>query len=167
MVKLISMMRKTALIIVLALTLVGTGSAVSFADPQNGPRHAAAYNGPSGGESADAEASTAELNRDPNGMPYGHPGRGPGPRALRKMPVKAVAPYGDFCTLCSKYGMGRRAVPHDEAINALVHYFASRGLLVRNIREGVRFMKADIYKGDDLVDRIVFDRVTGRIRSIY
>lgn len=153
-------MRNTAIIVSILIMLCGAWATESVAFSQGG-----AYNGAAA--SSGAEASTAELDSAQDGPPYGHGRRGPGPRALRKMPVKAVAPYGDFCTLCSKYGMGRRAVPQDQAVGALVHYFANRGLHVKNIREGVRFMKADIYKGDELVDRIVFDRVTGRIRSIY
>lgn len=81
--------------------------------------------------------------------------------------TKAVTPYGDFCTQCSNYGMGKRQVKLKEALEALTHYFKTRGLNVKNVKGRGRFLKAEIYRKDLLVDRILFDRKTGRIRSIY
>lgn len=80
---------------------------------------------------------------------------------------KAVTPYGDFCTRCSKYGMGQRPVNLKEALDALTYYFKTKGLSVKNVKGKGRFLKAEIYKEELLVDRVLFDRKTGRIRSIY
>jgi len=80
---------------------------------------------------------------------------------------RAVTPYGDFCTRCSKYGIGSKPVDMQEAIAAIRHYFKTKGLNVKGIKGRGRFLKAEIYKGDLLVDRVLFDRRTGRIRSIY
>ena len=80
---------------------------------------------------------------------------------------RAVTPYGDFCTRCSKYGIGSKPVNMQEAIAAIKHYFKTKGLNVKGVRGRGRFLKAEIYKGDLLVDRVLFDRRTGRIRSIY
>jgi len=80
---------------------------------------------------------------------------------------RAVTPYGDFCTRCSKYGIGSKQVNMQEAIAAMKHYFKTKGLNVKDVKGRGRFLKAEIYKGDLLVDRVLFDRRTGRIRSIY
>lgn len=85
-----------------------------------------------------------------------------------RLPARnGVTPYGDFCTKCSKYGMGKRRVEHREAVLAMKAYFMHKGFSVHGIKGRGRFLKAEIYKGDKLVDRVVFDRRTGRIRSIY
>jgi hypothetical protein len=47
------------------------------------------------------------------------------------------------------------------------HYFKTKGLDVKKVRGRGRFLKAEIYKKDLLVDRVLFDRRTGRVRSIY
>jgi hypothetical protein len=80
---------------------------------------------------------------------------------------RGVTPYGDFCPRCNSYGVGRRAVTKKAAFHALSAYFSARGFEIRNVRGMGRFLKVDIYKNDALVDRILFDRRTGRIRSIY
>ncbi|KKL67868.1 hypothetical protein LCGC14_2130690 [marine sediment metagenome] len=77
-----------------------------------------------------------------------------------------VTPYGDFCPRCSNYGVGQHPVSHKVASEALGEYFHAKGLTVKNVHGRGRFLKADIYKDGRLVDRILFDRRTGRIRSI-
>lgn len=80
---------------------------------------------------------------------------------------RAVTPYGDFCTQCSKYGIGSKPINIKEAVAAMKHYFRTKGLKVKDVRGRGRFLKAEIYKGELLVDRVLFDRRTGRIRSIH
>ncbi len=80
---------------------------------------------------------------------------------------KGVTPYGDFCPRCSNYGVGQHPVSHKVASEALGEYFHAKGLTVKNVHGRGRFLKADIYKDGRLVDRILFDRRTGRIRSIF
>ncbi len=80
---------------------------------------------------------------------------------------QGVTPYGDFCPRCSNYGVGRHPVSHKVALEALQEYFHAKGLTVENVHGRGRFLKADIYKGGEFVDRIVFDKKSGRIRSIY
>ena len=98
---------------------------------------------------------------DKNHPPFGKM-RGPNGRGKR-----AVTPYGDFCPRCSNYGMRKESVGMKEAIKAIKHYFTEKGLTIKNIKGGRRFIKVDVYQGDKLVDRILFDKRTGRIRSIY
>ena len=80
-----------------------------------------------------------------------------------------VVPYGDYCTKCSSYGGGgmRPVVMHDEAQEALMEHFHHQGLEVRNVFGMGRFLRAEVIRGGVVVDRIIFDRKTGRIRSIY
>ncbi len=90
---------------------------------------------------------------------------GEGPRGQRA--IKRVTPYGDFCPRCTVYGVGHEPVAHDKAIAAMKAYFGKRGYTIGNVRAMGRFMRVDIFHHGMLVDRIIFDRKTGRIRSIY
>ena len=102
------------------------------------------------------------------------PGRGPGsglgkgmrPGLERMHKERGVTPYGDFCPRCNLYGVGKKPVSHQVAEDALIDYFMHKGLTVHNIHGMGRFLKVDIYRDGRLVDRILFDRKTGRIRSI-
>ena len=80
---------------------------------------------------------------------------------------RAVTPYGDFCPNCSVYGVRYKQVGHKKAVSAMTAYFHKKGYSIRNVRGVGRFLKVDVYKRGMLVDRIIFDRKTGRIRSIY
>jgi len=79
----------------------------------------------------------------------------------------AGMPYGDYPNWHSAYGICKQNLGPREAEIAIERYFASKGLRAENIRHRDRFTVADIYKGDRLFDKILFDRKTGRIRSIY
>ncbi|MBI4823763.1 MAG: hypothetical protein HY805_05980 [Nitrospirae bacterium] len=81
-------------------------------------------------------------------------------------PKGRVIPYGDYCS-CRNYGICKKELKHKEAILAIETYFKKKNLFVKNISSKGRFIKADIYKGEKLVDRVIFDRKTGRLRSIY
>jgi hypothetical protein len=76
-------------------------------------------------------------------------------------------PYGDYPHWHSAYGICRDNFGPREAEIALERYFASKGLRAENMRHKDRFIVADIYRGDRLFDKVLFDRKTGRIRSIY
>lgn len=80
---------------------------------------------------------------------------------------KVITPYGDFCSKCSKYGRGGRQVKMRKAMDAVGAYFEQKGLTVKHIRGRKRFLVIDVYKEDIIVDTILFDRRTGRLRSIY
>lgn len=83
--------------------------------------------------------------------------------------MRNVTPYGDFCPSCSVYGVRykHKEIGHDKAVEAIRVYFAKRGFTIGNVRGIGRFIRVDVYRKDELVDRVVFDRKTGRIRSIY
>jgi hypothetical protein len=42
-----------------------------------------------------------------------------------------------------------------------------RGYQVGHVRHKGRFIEAEIYDRNRLVDKVLFDRKTGRIRSVY
>lgn len=76
-------------------------------------------------------------------------------------------PYGDYPEWNSAYGICRQNIGEREAEIAIERYFESKGFTVRNMRHKERFIEADIYKDRRLYDKVIFDRKTGRIRSIY
>ncbi len=80
---------------------------------------------------------------------------------------KGITPYGDFCPKCSTYGICKKELRNKEAVSALNAYFEEKGFSVGEIKGKGRFLIVDILKEGRLVDRIVFDRKTGRLRSIY
>jgi len=78
-----------------------------------------------------------------------------------------VIPYGDYPQWHSAYGICKQNILPKEAEDAIERYFEGRGLRAENFRHLNRFTEADVYKNNRLIDRILFDRKTGRLRSIY
>lgn len=78
-----------------------------------------------------------------------------------------VTPYGDFCPQCTKYGTCKSSMTHDEAKKAMLDYYHKKGLLVEIENKKGRFIKAKVKDRDNVVDVIIFDRKTGRVRSTY
>lgn len=78
-----------------------------------------------------------------------------------------VTPYGDFCKKCGNYGTCRNLMNRRDAETALSEYYGAKGytIAVENMRG--RFIKARIMDRDNVVDVILFDRRTGRVRSVY
>jgi len=78
-----------------------------------------------------------------------------------------VTPYGDFCPQCGKYGTCNTIMTNYDAEKALKDYYDRKELEVEIQDAGERFIKARIHDAQGIVDIIIFDRRTGRIRSIY
>ncbi len=78
-----------------------------------------------------------------------------------------VRPYGDYSEWCCVYGVCKEDIGVREAEHVIEKFFADRGLTVVNMRYKGRFIIVEIYKNHRLFDKILFDRKTGRIRSIY
>lgn len=78
-----------------------------------------------------------------------------------------VTPYGDFCPRCTQYGNCKTIMSHEDAKKAMLDYYRKKGLAVELERKKGRFIKAKIKRKNEVVDVIIFDRRTGRIRSIY
>jgi hypothetical protein len=82
-------------------------------------------------------------------------------------PDKKITPYGDYCTIHSHYGRSKSFHTFKQAKEALKHYYSKKGFEVNIISSKKRFINAHVMKEDEVVDTIVFDRHTGRIRSTY
>ena len=80
---------------------------------------------------------------------------------------KGITPYGVSCPLCGEYGYCKKEVKHEEAVRALEKYYKGKGMTVAITKKEGRFIEADIYKGKDIVDKVVLDCKTGKIRSTY
>lgn len=78
-----------------------------------------------------------------------------------------VTPYGDFCRKCTKYGTCKSTMSHDKAKRAILDYYNEKGLAVEIEKKRGRFIKVKVMDRDNVVDVIIFDRRTGRVRSIY
>jgi hypothetical protein len=81
-----------------------------------------------------------------------------------------VYPYGDYKkgTLVSSYGEKRPVTTVEEAKRVLTEYFAKKDVMIGEIKEKELFFEAEIRdKNNNLVDKVIIDKRTGRIRSIY
>lgn len=82
-----------------------------------------------------------------------------------------IAPYGDYCPGSRRgwYGARKKVLNLKEAEIILTKYFSRYGdMKVVNIQERKRFFIAEIRdKNDSIVDIVILDKRTGRIRSIY
>lgn len=76
-------------------------------------------------------------------------------------------PYGDYHERCGAYGVCKDDMSQRDAETAIKRYFSSKGLKVGRLQHRGRFVEAEIYRNGRLSDRIIFDRRTGRMRSIY
>lgn len=80
---------------------------------------------------------------------------------------KGIVPYGEHCELCGEYAYCSRMPTHKEAVNALKSHYEKRRLRVIVLKQRERFLEAEIYNNGTMIDRILLDLRTGRIRSIY
>ncbi len=78
-----------------------------------------------------------------------------------------VTPYGDYCRDCTIYGTCKEIISPHAAVVALDRYYRERGYRVGTIYHKGRFIEAEIFKNNRRVDVVLFDRKTGRLRSIY
>ena len=80
------------------------------------------------------------------------------------------SPYGNYRRgdVDGSYGEKRPVSTIAEASKALGEYFSKRDLKVGEIREKQLFFEADILdKEGNLIDKVIVDKRTGRLRSIY
>ncbi len=80
---------------------------------------------------------------------------------------KEITPYGDYCRRMSHYGMHKSIIDLKHAEEALRHYYGKKGLSIEIVDNKGRFLKVKIKDNNTVVDIIVFDRNSGRIRSVY
>jgi len=80
------------------------------------------------------------------------------------------APYGDYYSgpRWGWYGAKKEVRTPNEARKVLRGYFRNENVGIGNIKERKRFFEVDIQdKNNTPVDRVIIDKRTGRIRSIY
>jgi hypothetical protein len=78
-----------------------------------------------------------------------------------------VTPFGATCPPCDTYGYCRKQLSYIEAVQNIEAYYAQKGLKVSVVRQFGRFVEAKIYRDGTVVERIIVDRRTGRIRPIH
>jgi len=76
-------------------------------------------------------------------------------------------PFGASCPSCDTYGYCRKTLTYKQAEQNLEAYYAQKGLDVIIVKKSGRFLEADVYKEDKIVEKVILDRKTGRIRPIY
>lgn len=77
-------------------------------------------------------------------------------------------PYGAYCPEKGLYGAKRPVRSPEEAMAILKAYFKDKDLIIKIVRERRWGFIAEITKYDGaLIDIVIVDRRTGRIRSIY
>ncbi len=80
---------------------------------------------------------------------------------------KKTTPYGAYCDRVRHYGNHHKALNDKHVNEALKHYYGEKDLDFKIINSKGRFVKAFIKDGNKIVDTIILDRRTGRIRSVY
>ena len=78
-----------------------------------------------------------------------------------------VTPFGASCAPCDTYGYCRSQLTYTEAVQNIEAYYAQKGFKASIVRQFGRFIEANIYRDGRVVERIIVDRRTGRIRSIH
>jgi hypothetical protein len=81
-----------------------------------------------------------------------------------------ASPYGGYKKGPEETGYGekRPVTTVEEARKALTEYFKKKDVKIGEIREQELFFEAEIRdKGNNLVDKVIVDKRTGRIRSTY
>jgi hypothetical protein len=81
-----------------------------------------------------------------------------------------ASPYGDYKkgTADRGYGEKRPVTTVEEARKVLKEYFEKKDVRIGEIKEQKLFFEAEIRdKNNNLIDKIIVDKRTGRIRSTY
>ncbi len=79
-------------------------------------------------------------------------------------------PYGDYCDGpgWGWYGARKAVKTPQEAKKMLKEYFKGEDVVIGAVRERGRFFEADIKdRKGNVVDRVLIDKRTGRLRSTY
>jgi hypothetical protein len=83
---------------------------------------------------------------------------------------KGKPPYGDYCPGYKKkwYGAKITVKTQEEAKKILLEYFSKDKVKIGQITEKKWFFRAEILdKNNTLIDVVIIDKRTGRMRSIY
>jgi len=108
-------------------------------------------------------SGTAGADDGPPGPPPAGP---PGPHMM----MPGHRPYGGYCQgpRWGWYGARQPVRTKEEARRHLEKYFEGQNVQIGVITPRPRHFLADILdKQDKIIDRVIIDRRTGRIRSLY
>ena len=81
-------------------------------------------------------------------------------------PAQTITPHEERCPMCGAYGYCKEQPTHEEAVNVLKSHYAKKGMQVVITKQDGRFIEAEVIKNKKMIDRILLDCKTGRIRSI-
>lgn len=73
-------------------------------------------------------------------------------------------PYGSSCF--NHYGARGKIRSISHAIGAVRKYFAKRGNYVKLVSHAGRFLTVEVYDGQELVDTVIVDIRSGKMRSV-
>ncbi len=79
-------------------------------------------------------------------------------------------PYGTYCPCKERgwYGERRPVLTEKEAVNLIKDFFRERKVIIGDIQKRRHFFRVEILnENGGLIDIIIIDRRTGRMRSIY
>lgn len=78
-------------------------------------------------------------------------------------------PYGDYCPMWGSYGAKKAVRTTNDVKGILQEYFSQYGdVRIGNIKERRWFFEAEVKdKNNNLIDVVIVDKRTGRIRSTY
>lgn len=79
------------------------------------------------------------------------------------------SPYGTYHKgSADGYGGKKPVTTKEDALKVLKNFFADKGVKIGNIKEKELFFEAEILdKNNNVIDKVIIDKRTGRIRSIY
>ena len=80
--------------------------------------------------------------------------------------AEEATPFGATCPACATYGYCHKPLTNTQAIQNLKAYYSVKGLDVKVNRQFGRFLEASVYRDGNVVEQVILDRRTGRIRPI-
>ena len=82
--------------------------------------------------------------------------------------MEEKTPYGDYCPMQGWYGARKPVRTADEAKRFFRNISKNKPVVIGNIKEREWFFEAEIKdKNNKLLDIVIVDKRTGRIRSTY
>lgn len=81
--------------------------------------------------------------------------------------LKETAWHTENCLLCGDYEYCRVEPSFEVASSVLKSFYEKRGFKVGSLKRKGRFIQTEIYDNNKIVDKILLDLRTGRIRSMY
>ncbi len=78
-----------------------------------------------------------------------------------------ITPFGATCPACAAYGYCQKPLTYPQAVKNLQDYYAQKQLHVTVAKSSGRFLQAEIYRNGKMIEKVILDRRTGRIKTIH